>query len=124
MDISKKLKDLRKINNYKLCYVEEKTGIRKGTISKYENGHSKPSYDNLIKLADFYNVSLDKLCARDINLVSQDDESYSITVSTDYIKIINALKLPENSKFTNYIIEDPARRIKAVSNSYFRIHNI
>lgn len=34
---------------------------------KYENGKAEPSIENLIKLADFYNVSLDYLVNRPFN---------------------------------------------------------
>lgn len=124
MDISKRLKDIRTSMDYTLSYVEKETGINKGTLSKYENDKGKPSYENLIKLANFYNVSLDKLCAQDINLVSESDESYNMRISNELMKIINTLLLPQNKKFTNYIIKDPERRIKAISESYFRTHSV
>lgn len=124
MGISKRLRDLRIKKNYTLSTVEKKTGIRKGTLSRYENGKAKPSFDNLIRLADFYRVSLDKLCSRDVKLTLENNEPYVKYVSNDFIKIVNALYLPQNERLINYIIKDPERRIKAISDSYFRIHNV
>lgn len=36
----------------------------RGTIGNFENGNKKPSLDMLIKLADYFNVSIDYLVGR------------------------------------------------------------
>ena len=36
----------------------------RGTIGNFENGNKKPSLDMLIKLADYFNVSIDYLIGR------------------------------------------------------------
>ena len=58
-------KDLRQID------VAMKTGIDQKTLSNYETGKTLPDADSLIKLADFYGVSIDYLVGRtDINICS------------------------------------------------------
>lgn len=58
-------KDLRQID------VAMKTGIDQKTLSNYETGKTLPDADSLIKLADFYGVSIDYLVGRtDINIFS------------------------------------------------------
>jgi transcriptional regulator with XRE-family HTH domain len=40
------------------------TGIEQALLSKYENGGRIPPTETLLKLADFYHVSLDYLLCR------------------------------------------------------------
>lgn len=40
------------------------TGVTRQTVSQYCNGISEPGYDTLIKIADFFNVSVDYLLGR------------------------------------------------------------
>ena len=39
-------------------------GSTRGTISNFENGYKKPSLDILVRLADYFNVSIDYLIGR------------------------------------------------------------
>lgn len=41
-------------------------GYKYTAISNYESGRNKPSIDNLIKLADFFEVSIDELVGHDV----------------------------------------------------------
>lgn len=40
------------------------TGIEQALLSKFENGERVPTTESLIKLADFYNVSIDYILCR------------------------------------------------------------
>lgn len=44
-----------------------KTGIEQALLSKYETGERIPTTEALIKLADFYNVSIDYILCRTDN---------------------------------------------------------
>ncbi len=44
--------------------LSEKLGINQTNISDWENDKSRPEYENLIKLADIFDVSLDDLLGR------------------------------------------------------------
>ena len=44
-----------------------KTGIEQALLSKFENGERVPPTETLIKLADFYNVSIDYILCRTEN---------------------------------------------------------
>ena len=59
--ISKNLSKLRLRNNYSQSYVSAMLHIDRSLISKYERGSLYPNLQTLIKLAKFYNVSLDYL---------------------------------------------------------------
>lgn len=56
--------DLREDNDKKQIELAKYLGVSQGTYSLYERGEVNIPVDALIKLADFYNVSLDYLVGR------------------------------------------------------------
>ncbi|MBR2615133.1 MAG: helix-turn-helix transcriptional regulator [Clostridia bacterium] len=58
------LKLLRKSKGYTQIAVQMKTGIEQALLSKFENGERIPPTESLIRLADFYNVSIDYILCR------------------------------------------------------------
>lgn len=65
-------------------HVSKGTGISSGTMNDYATGKKKPSIENLVKIADFLNVSTDFLLGRDQNSENNsapDDEVRSAIVS-------------------------------------------
>ncbi len=61
------LKLLRKNRGYTQIALQMKTGIEQALLSKFENGERVPPTETLIKLADFYNVSIDYILCRTDN---------------------------------------------------------
>ena len=59
-----RIKDLREDRDLRQSDLAEATGIDQRTISNYETGKTNPDSDALIKLADFFNVSIDYLVGR------------------------------------------------------------
>lgn len=55
------LRKLRENKNMTLAQVSEQLNIPATTIAAYERGIRKPKIKNLVKLADFYDVSLSML---------------------------------------------------------------
>lgn len=53
-----RIKELRTKHNYTLDDMEEKTGIKRGTYSNYENGKTEPKLETWQKLADFFDVPI------------------------------------------------------------------
>lgn len=62
-----RLKLLRKNKGYTQLAVQMKTGIEQALISKYENEERIPPTETLIRLADFYDVSIDYILCRTDN---------------------------------------------------------
>ena len=58
------LRALRKSKGYTQIAVQMKTGIEQSLLSKFENSERTPPTETLVRLADFYDVSLDELFAR------------------------------------------------------------
>ena len=59
-----RIKDLREDKDLRQSDLAKATGIDQRTISNYETGKTNPDSDALIKLADFFNVSIDYLVGR------------------------------------------------------------
>lgn len=58
------LKLLRKNRGYTQIALQMKTGIEQALLSKFENGERIPPTETLIRLADFYGVSIDYILCR------------------------------------------------------------
>jgi transcriptional regulator with XRE-family HTH domain len=55
------LADLRKKNRYSRKELAEKIGVSERIVTYYEKGEKNPTLDSLLKIADFFNVSMDYL---------------------------------------------------------------
>ncbi|MBQ6692217.1 MAG: helix-turn-helix transcriptional regulator [Clostridia bacterium] len=62
-----RLKELRKRHGYTQISVQMQTGIEQALLSKFENGERVPPTETLIRLADFYHVSIDYILCRTDN---------------------------------------------------------
>ena len=65
--MNNRLRQLRKAKGYTQIRVQMETGIEQALLSKYENGERIPPTETLLKLADFYHVSVDYLLCRTDN---------------------------------------------------------
>ncbi len=59
-----RLRQLRKSRGYTQISVQMQTGIEQALLSKFETGERVPPTETLIRLADFYNVSIDYILYR------------------------------------------------------------
>jgi len=65
-NFGKRLKELRIENNLNLIELANYIGVGKSTISNWELGQNEPTLSSLIKLANFFKVSIDFLAGREI----------------------------------------------------------
>ena len=65
MSFQESLLRLRKERGLKQADIVEGTGIALRTYQYYEYGQQDPPLTKLIRLADFYDISLDELVGRD-----------------------------------------------------------
>ena len=61
------LKVLRKEKGLTQIALQMKTGIEQALLSKFENGERVPPTDTLVRLAEFYDVSIDYILCRTEN---------------------------------------------------------
>ena len=59
-----RLKELRKSKGYTQIFLQMQTGIEQALLSKFENGERVPPTETLVRLAEFYNVSIDYILGR------------------------------------------------------------
>ena len=62
-----RLRYLRKQNNISQLKLAMDLSLNQNSISRYENGEREAGYDLLIKIADYFNVSIDYLLERTDN---------------------------------------------------------
>ncbi len=66
MNIGGKLKELRKQSGLTQEELSLKLGISRVNYTRYEIGQVRPDYETLVKIADFYDVSLDEIFDREM----------------------------------------------------------
>lgn len=59
-----RLRELRKSRGYTQISLQMQTGIEQALLSKFENGERVPPTETLLRLAEFYNVSIDYILCR------------------------------------------------------------
>lgn len=97
-----RLKELRKQKNLTQAELSQLLNIKQQYYSRYETGIAEPNIENLTKLADFYNVSIDYLVGRDWN-----NKAY-----------IEVWKLTDEQKANLYLIENLSSKNNIRANGY------
>ena len=62
-----RLKEVRKRRGISQLRLALELGMNQNSISRYENGEREADYRTLIRLADYFNVSIDYLLERTDN---------------------------------------------------------
>ncbi len=78
-----RIRELRENLELRQIDVANATGIDQKTLSNYETGKTNPDSYSLIKLADFFNVSIDYLVGRIDSKISSNKD---ICQKIDFIK--------------------------------------
>ena len=79
-----KLKELRKQANMTQAQLSEKLGVTGQTVLNWENGVYEPKIEQLIKLADLFNVTIDYLVDRPTKISKADEISKELSkISVD-----------------------------------------
>jgi transcriptional regulator with XRE-family HTH domain len=102
--LSKRLRELRKVNNYTQDDVAEVLQTSRQTYSHYETGIRKPSTESLYKLAGLYGISVEDLLKLSIEL---DENTYfdapgPSQVSEDLSAYLEYFNDPKNQKKYHY----------------------
>lgn len=61
MPLANQLKYHRKLHGFSQDDVAKKLNLSRQSVSKWENGHTYPDFDNLLLLSELYQVSIDEL---------------------------------------------------------------
>jgi len=108
MEFSERLKNLRKQAHLTQTDVAEKLGISQQAYASWERGIKKPTQENLVKIAQVLNVSIDYLVG---NSEEKSDELDNI----ELLFRMNSKGLTDNEKkvFKKELIEFMEERKKA-----------
>lgn len=85
----------RKITKARL---ERECGLSNGTIHNWEIGKNNPSYGAIVKIANYFNVSMDYLLGKTDTIVSPTTEQQD-----DFAKLVSGLSFEEKEKVKEYI---------------------
>ncbi|MCF6515372.1 helix-turn-helix domain-containing protein [Lactobacillus sp. S2-2] len=91
MQFSERLKAARKNEDLTQDEVAQKLHVLRQTISNWENGKAYPDINSLIKISDFYNLSLDTLLKEDQDMtehLSKKEFTNKINIGLILIKIV------------------------------------
>jgi transcriptional regulator with XRE-family HTH domain len=101
-DVGKRLREERDKKNLTQVQVFTKTGINNKTLSGYENGVSRPDYENLKKLSELYGVTTDYLLGeeKDADIEETEEEKQIREAKQRMIKTIETHNItsPEEAK--------------------------
>ena len=107
MILGYRLRELRKENKMSQEDLGKILGVTKVSISGYENGTRMPSLNILNGILDVFGISADYLLGRELNVVCEDDNYITMTLSTSDIEIIREIR--SNSALFNNIASNPKR---------------
>ena len=82
--------------------LSEKTGISSGNISDWKSGRSTPKGETLIKIADYFGVSVDYLLGRESSIKKEPDASGELSVKN--VKFIGRDGVVKYKKLTPEMI--------------------
>jgi putative transcriptional regulator len=108
MEFSERLKTLRKEAGFTQVDVAEKLGISQPAYASWERGVKKPTQDNLVKIAQVLNVSVDYL-------VGNSEEKTDDLDNIELLFRMNSRDLTDEEKeiFKKELIEFMEERKKA-----------
>lgn len=101
--------ELLKKKGVRAAAVSKATGIHPSTFSVWKSGKCRPKHEKLIKIAAYFNVTVDYLLNREENRaekskVAIDKETYEIISTLPMTKLISELRLSgDNDKLADHI---------------------
>ncbi|MCM1053163.1 MAG: helix-turn-helix domain-containing protein [Ruminococcus sp.] len=75
MSLGNQLIKIRKDNKMSQEMFSEIFGVTRQTISNWENAKSYPDIETIIKISDYFNISLDILLKEDIKMIKEIDKN-------------------------------------------------
>lgn len=106
LTIAEKLKDLRNAKGLNLEQLEQETGISKSALGSYEsNDYKEIPHPNIIKLAQYYNISTDYLLGLSDNVTNSDAVLSELHLDDATIDILKSGSI--NNRLLCEIIKHP-----------------
>lgn len=120
------LKDLRKEFGLSQKQMAEKLSISQQTYSDYEKGKTEPTIDTLIKISEFFKVSIEYLLGLEDDfgirvdskeLIKRPDYDITDKQLTDFMKLFKVMTEVQKARVLGFVIgmlENAGVNVKAV----------
>lgn len=69
-----RIREIRKKCGLTMKELGERVGVSESAISQYETGKRQPDYETLLKIADYFNVSVDYLLGQETEKAPEPEE--------------------------------------------------
>ncbi len=92
MFLGYRLKELRKSKNISQYELGQMIGVSKVSVSGYEKGTRIPSMPILLKIVKLFDVSIDYMLGRELNVVCEDNQNITVLLSSKDISIIREIR--------------------------------
>jgi len=84
-------------------------GVTKVSVCGYENGTRTPTLEKFENILDITNLDANYLLGRDIRIVAEKEEDYSVKLPNEMIVFYNEIR--KNKPIYNKLIENPKRLV-------------
>lgn len=98
MEFSRNLRNARLSRNLTQSHVAKQLGISVSTYTKYETGTNEPDLNMLVRLSDFYHVSVDFLLRGSTNENEEKSDDEMVLSDTENMLIDQFRRLGELDK--------------------------
>lgn len=113
MFIGSRIRELRLQKGLTQSQLGNLINVTKVSISCYERDARMPNLETFIDLVNVLETTPDYLLGRDVEVIAENEEKYSIVLPKIDIEIIQEIKKDEN--LHNFLIEDPKRGVEYLS---------
>ncbi len=113
MFFGQRVRELRKSKNLTQQKLADMINVTKVSICCYEKGTRTPNLETFIDLVEKLDTTPDYLLGRDINVVSEGEEPYYITIKNEEWEFISESR--KNREISKRINENPKRFIQYIN---------
>lgn len=113
--LGKRLCDLRKEKGLTQEALANRLGISKASISCYESGKKKPTYERLTEIAYVLEVDVNYFLGTNYQIKTNDGRTYSFSMVPTEAELL--LELRKHTELYSKIMANPKRFILAVENN-------
>ena len=133
--VGQNIKYFRKQFNLSQCDLADKVGLKRGNIASYEKNIAEPKICNLIKLAEFFQVSISEIVLHDFTtgtMIKKEIENTAPLIDSDIEQVVEQSKEFENMisgikcyhKFQMEKIAQPSEEINSLSTEVNRLLSV
>ena len=113
MIIGNRIKEARKKKGFSQQQLGDMLGVSKVSVCGYETGTRIPTLENFLQLIEILDLTPDYILGREIDVIAEDSEPYTVKLSKQDIEIINEFK--KYNELYNMLIKDSKRTLELIS---------